>query len=195
MKKIGLYVSLLCSRLAGRVKATWPAAAAPCLSDELARIRLFGLKARPLVLVMAAAQGMRSFVKVDGASAADAQDARAAQGQMRLGVAHTAGRCDPRQTKRIFSIVCYWEFLVPGGKPLQIGSAAGAMRTSSPIALTPAAGLSARCGRTSDVVGFTPQCGKDYQVDICTNDGVCTVTVHEVRTSAGATRLVPIALD
>lgn len=192
MRKIGAFAAALASRLARWVPAIWPAAAPSSPSGALARIHLYGLKARPLVMVMHTAQGVRSFVNVDGGCAADLRDTLAAQGQARPGLARTAGSCAAKPRKRIFSKVCYWEFLIPGGRPLQIGSASGGVCGASPMALArgPGAGR-----RSTDAVSFTPQCAKDYQVDIHTNEGVCTVSVHEVKTSAGATELLPIALD
>lgn len=194
MRKTGPFVRALCSRVACAVRAIWPATSPLCPPGDVARIRLFGLKARPLVMVMPTAKGVRSFVKVDGARAADLSSAlTAVQAQARRDWALTAGSRDPKPGRRIFSKACYWEFLVPGGKPLQIVSASGA--SLSPIAFARAPWRFPPCDRSSDAVSFTPQGAKDYQVDIYTNDGVCTVTVHEVKTSASETQLVPIALD
>lgn len=143
-------------------------------------------------MVMHTAFGAHSFVQVDALSAADLPYPLAAV-QARRHLVQTAGSRDPTPRKRIFSKTCYWEFLIPGGKPLRIDSASGGF--PSAIAFSSAPGLSSQCNRTRDAVSFTPQGGKDYQVGIYTNDGVCTVMVHEVKTSASETELLPIALD
>lgn len=141
-------------------------------------------------MVMHTVQGERSFVKVDGARAADLLHTLAAlQSPARRDLAHMAGRGAPKPRKRIFSKVSYWEFLIPGGKPLRIDSGSGG--SPLPIAFSSAPGRR----RSGDAVSFTAQGGKDYEVDIYTNDGVCTVMVHEVKTLAHGIERVPVALD
>lgn len=140
--------------------------------------------------------GAHTLVKVGGGGLADALASLLGMGEH--GAMGVAQRQNARSLKRrngIFSRACHWEFLIPGGKPVQIENVSSAMNCADPIRFAGVQLIFQQRSCASNVASFVAQAGRDYEVGIYRNGGVCTVMVHEVKSSGSGICRVPVAVD
>jgi len=188
MRKMGLSVQEFLSWVSAAIKSRLRSAAQPCQSGESARILLLGQKARPAVMFLQTPLGAHTLVKVGGGGLADALASL-------LGMSAAQPARRHKRRGGIFSRVCHWEFLIPGGKPVQIENVLSAMNCADPIRFAGVQLIFQPRSCASNVASFVAQAGKAYEVGIYRNGGVCTVMVHELRISGSGTRRVAIAVD
>lgn len=196
MRKISGSASQLLSRVGGAMQSKWRSAAQPCQSGESARILLFGQQARPEVMFMQTPLGAHTLVKVGGGGIFDVLASLLGMGRgAGLGLAPPQNARSRKRRHGIFSTVCHWEFLIPGGKPVQIENVLSAMNCADPIRFAGMQLIFQQRSCASNVASFVAQAGKDYEVGIYRNGGVCTVMVCEVRISGSGTSRFPVAVD
>lgn len=140
--------------------------------------------------------GAHTLVKVGGGGVFDALASLLGMGGgAGLGLAQPQNTRSRNRRNGIFSRVCHWEFLIPGGKPVQIENVLSAMNCADPIRFAGMQLIFQQRSCASNVASFVAQAGKDYEVGIYRNGGVCTVMVHEVRISGSGTSRVAVAVD
>ena len=134
--------------------------------------------------------GAHTLVKVGGGGLADELAYL-----LGMGVAQRQNARSLKRRNGIFSRACHWEFLIPGGKPVQIENVSSAMNCADPIRFAGVQLIFQPRSCASNVASFVAQAGKDYEVGIYRNGGVCTVMVHEVKNSGSGICRVPVAVD
>lgn len=196
MRKISLLAPGFLSRVAGAMKVKSAAAARPGPCGDSARIRLFGQKGRPAVMFIQSPQGERTLVKIGDGGLGEILASLVGRGKSAgMGIAQSENTRSLMQRNRLSSRVGCWEFSIPGGTPVQIENLLSGMKSSEPITFTGVQLIFRQRNFVRDAVSFIPQAGKDYEVGIYKNGGVCTVMVYEVQTSGSDIRLVPVAVD
>ncbi|MBS7778813.1 hypothetical protein [Acidovorax sp. CCYZU-2555] len=196
MRKIGLLAPGFLSRVAGAMKVKSTAAAQPGPSGDSARIRLFGQRSRPAVMFIQSPLGAHTLVKIGNGGLAAILASLVGRGKSAgMGIAQSEHTRSLIQRNRLFSRVDYWEFSIPGGKPVQIENLLSGMKSSEPVSFTGVQLIFHQRNFVRDAVSFIPQAGKDYEVGIHKNGGMCTVMVYEVQTTGSGLRLVPVAVD
>lgn len=140
--------------------------------------------------------GAHTLVKVGGGGVFDGLASLLGMGGgAGLGLAQPQNARGRKRRHGIFSRACHWEFLIPGGKPVHVENVLSATSGADPIRFAGMQLIFQQRSCASNVASFVAQAGRDYEVGIYRNGGVCTVMVCEVRISGSGSSRVPVAVD
>lgn len=193
-----LLIKELFGIVSGRGRTKKPVLRRRYQPQESARVRLFGQHGQPSVMVVQtgrASEDSTLKVNVGGGSLADVLGSML--GAVRnegIGIAETENTRNLKKRNSIFSKAYYREFVIPGGKPLQLENAFSGMACAATNFSAVQFIFRQRSG-ASHAVSFIPQAGKDYEVSTYKNGESCTVMVYEIQGRRGGTRLVPVPVD
>jgi len=178
MSKITFLALLSCVVLMTACQSTTITSTDDYDSQRHARIRLYGQNQKPTI--MEYVYNNKPVRKNVGGTLSDAFSSFAGSTEnISMGMPKTAMINAMRQYDGILSKVFYREFAVPAGVPVRVHNAFIGMLyyTSSPIDNFD---YVKKVSCKSNIVTFTPQAGKDYEVVPAHNSEACGVAVLQV---------------
>ncbi|TGZ99338.1 hypothetical protein [Rodentibacter pneumotropicus] len=168
--------------------------ATACVSTELsnqnipydatkdARIRLYGQNGRPSLLTVNI-DGKKEKVTVGGGLGQAFSSMVGAKGNESIGMPETSLSKNPSAHSKLLSSIFFKEFVIPANTEVQVTNEIIPMDsththyTATEKITTVIKGKSCK----GNIVTFTPEAGKDYEVAPISSDRECGVTVYEIK--------------
>ncbi|QXZ08997.1 hypothetical protein KUF54_13225 [Comamonas sp. Y33R10-2] len=162
--------------------------------DDSARIRLYGQNGKPTIMILqkeSDADNKTVEVNVGGGLGDAFGSLVGGVKSESIGIAETENSKNIKDKNGILSKAFYREFLIPAGKSVQVRSSYIGMANHAPGSSF----IYKEGSCSSNLVKFTPQAGKDYEVISFANGRACSVSVVEIQQQAGKTVLKSIPLE